>query len=187
MYNSLQNPELSFYSIPKEETLKRKWHEIFKTKGLLDIKQYYRVCSAHFPDGKKTYINNIPIILTTSVSEKPRRQVVRNPDSPTTIQDTSIEEDISVETTNTTCTHENTSTETDIGKLKEQIKFLEAKCKSLENSHASYVTSSEQYLFRLERFISSDRDFQFYTGFPDYAIFKATINDTRAGTIYGID
>jgi hypothetical protein len=85
MNNSMQNPELSFYSIPKEETLKRKWHNIFKTKGLLDIKQYYRVCSAYFPDGKKTYINNIPTILTTSVSEKPRRQVVRKPDSPTTI------------------------------------------------------------------------------------------------------
>ena len=69
-------------------------------------------------------------------------------------------------------THENTSTETDIGKLKEQIKFLEAKCKSWENSHASYVTSSEQYLFRLERFISSDRDFQFYASFPDYETFK---------------
>ncbi len=27
--------------------------------------------------------------------------------------------------------------------------------------------------FRLERFIGSDSDFRFYTGFPNYVIFKA--------------
>ncbi len=31
-------------------------------------------------------------------------------------------------------------------------------------------------LFRLERFVSSDHDFKFYTGFPDYATFKAFFN-----------
>ena len=28
-------------------------------------------------------------------------------------------------------------------------------------------------LFRIERFISSDSDFRFYTGFPNYSCFKA--------------
>ena len=31
----------------------------------------------------------------------------------------------------------------------------------------------ERVIFRLERFVSSDHDFKFYTGFPDYATFKA--------------
>ena len=52
---SIRNPELSFYQIPKGKELKRKWHKILKTKGLLNIKQYYRVCSVHFPGGKKSY------------------------------------------------------------------------------------------------------------------------------------
>ena len=37
--------EILSFQIPKGEELKRKWHKILKTKGLLNIKQYHRVCS----------------------------------------------------------------------------------------------------------------------------------------------
>ena len=34
------------------------------------------------------------------------------------------------------------------------------------------MAKMQQKLFRLERFIASDHEFRFYTGFPDYATFK---------------
>ena len=34
----------------------------------------------------------------------------------------------------------------------------------------------KQCMFRLERFLSSDTDFRFYTGFPDYTTFKDFFN-----------
>jgi hypothetical protein len=61
---------------------------------------------------------------------------------------------------------------TENAELKEQVKQLESKCTSLEKDLETYKTSSQQYLFRMERFIGSDSDFRFYTGFPDYATFK---------------
>jgi hypothetical protein len=60
---------------------------------------------------------------------------------------------------------------TENAKLKEQVKQLESKCTyPFEKDLETYKTSSQQYLFPMERFIGSDSDFRFYTGFPDYAI-----------------
>ena len=42
---------------------------------------------------------------------------------------------------------ENTCTETDVSKLKEQVRYLETKCKPLEKTHETYVTSSQVCLF----------------------------------------
>jgi hypothetical protein len=198
--NSLRNPELSFYSIPKDEKLKRKWHKVLKTKGLLEIKHYYRVCSAHFPDGKKKNINNGPTILTNCGSNQPRERVLRKPDSPLPDEphNTSFEDifecsnrtpkdNMATENTNISSLtdelitsnfsqHVNITSEHDMltenAELKEQVKQLESKCTSLEKDLETYKTSSQQYLFRMERFIGSDSDFRFYTGFPDYATFN---------------
>ena len=71
--------EILSFQIPKGKELKRKWHKVLKTKGLLNIKQYYRVCSVHFPGGKKSYMHNIPTTFTgASVNCKARKIVVRN-------------------------------------------------------------------------------------------------------------
>jgi len=176
--SSIRNPELSFYQIPKGKELKRKWHKILKTKGLLNIKQYYRVCSVHFPGGKKSYMHNIPTTFTgASVTCKPRNIVVRNTSPETDVQATNnISSPLSNELDTSKSIHPTTLEHGDehdeIDKLKEQIQSLESKCEFLEKTHEAYVSSSQQCLFRLERFLGSDCDFRFYTGFPDYATFK---------------
>ena len=65
---------MSFHKIPKDEALQKK---MSKTKGLQDIGPNYRVCSSHFPEGKKTYLNNIPTELTAPKHAKTRRQLFR--------------------------------------------------------------------------------------------------------------
>ena len=51
--NNTKNPELSYHKLPKDEALQKKWVKLLKTKGLMNIRQNARVCSTHFPGGKK--------------------------------------------------------------------------------------------------------------------------------------
>ena len=57
------------------------------------------------------------------------------------------------------------------------IRNLEDQLRELQINHdklqQKYV--DEQKLFQLERFIASDHEFRFYTGFPDYATFKVLL------------
>ena len=71
--NSLINPDLSFYKIPTDGPLQKRWLKRLKTKGLCNIGPKYKICSAHFQGGKKTYENNIPTIFTVNTNEKPRK------------------------------------------------------------------------------------------------------------------
>jgi hypothetical protein len=43
----------------------------------------------------------------------------------------------------------------------------------LQKQHEEDIEKVQSSAFRLERFISSDSDFRFYTGFPNYSSFKA--------------
>ncbi len=43
----------------------------------------------------------------------------------------------------------------------------------LQKQHEEDTEKVKLSAFRLERFIGSDGDFRFYTGFPNYSIFKA--------------
>ena len=53
--------------------LQKRWLKRLKTKGLCNIGPKYKICSAHFQGGKKTYENNIPTIFTVNTNEKPRK------------------------------------------------------------------------------------------------------------------
>ena len=46
----------------------------------------------------------------------------------------------------------------------------------LEAKYDNDMKEIKQCLFRLQRFLCSDTDFRFYTGFPDYTTFKAFFN-----------
>ncbi|CAB4025193.1 THAP domain-containing 11, partial [Paramuricea clavata] len=72
--SNLRNPELSFYKIPKDSTLKKKWEKLLQTKGLLNIGPHYRVCSVHFSGGKKTYTTNVPTIFVPKITHTPRKK-----------------------------------------------------------------------------------------------------------------
>ena len=46
--NSKRNPSLSFYVIPKDQALRKKWLHMIS-------RNFHRVCPAHFTGGRKTY------------------------------------------------------------------------------------------------------------------------------------
>ena len=71
--NSVRNPELSFHKIPKNKDIKKKWFRVLKTKGLLNPLPNQKVCSEHFPNGKKTYENNVPTIFGTQSTARSRK------------------------------------------------------------------------------------------------------------------
>ena len=56
--------------------------------------------------------------------------------------------------------------------LEEQLLELQTNYDRLQQKYVDDMAKVQQKLFRLERFIGSDHDFRFYTGFPDYATFQ---------------
>lgn len=50
--------------------------------------------------------------------------------------------------------------------------MLQANYDKLQQKYNDDMEKMQQKQFRMERFIVSDHDFRFYTGFPDYATFK---------------
>ena len=56
--NNKRNKDLSFYVIPADKTLRKKWLNAISRKDF-KVTPYHRVCSAHFSGGRKTYLNNV--------------------------------------------------------------------------------------------------------------------------------
>ena len=176
-HNSLKNPNLSFYKIPKDGPMQKRWLKRLKTKGLCNIGPKYKVCSAHFQGGKKTFENNIPTIFTVNTNEKPRKTFNSHKSSlqAAPLEDKCVEHVDTTEPVTPEIVEELGGSDqlgtSDEENLKEKITILQAKCNSLEKK-CNDVKATEQCLFRMERFIGSDSDFKFYTGFPDYSTFK---------------
>ena len=73
--NSKKEKTLSFYRIPKDKTFRKIWLHKISRKDFQPT-DGHRVCSAHFVDGKKTYMNNVPLIVPKTVKpiqSKPRQ------------------------------------------------------------------------------------------------------------------
>ena len=62
----IRNKQLSFYVIPKNPALRKIWLSKIILKNFKPTTAH-SVCSAHFEGGKKTYDNNIPTIVPTTV------------------------------------------------------------------------------------------------------------------------
>ena len=77
------------------------------------------------------------------------------------------------EPTTTSVNIENNDNDNEISKLREEILSLQAKNTALQEKYNKDTSNLECQLFRIERFIGSDTDFRFYTGFPNYNSFKA--------------
>ena len=171
--NSRKNPLLSFHKIPKDESLRKKWTKLLKTKGLCNPTNNHLVCSAHFPGGKKTYDNNMPTIFDTTKPLKQRRLIVkRELCNLSEANETSSTDIVTTEDT----TKEEPVEQLSICTIREQLEALKEEYKQLEAKYDRDTKEMKNCLFRLERFISSDIDFKFYTGFPDYTTFKAFFN-----------
>ena len=78
--NSKRDLTLSFYGFPKEKKLRSRWLHKISRKNF-SPSTGHRVCSLHFEGGKKTYMNNVPVIFPLAKSHlrpspKPRRKLV---------------------------------------------------------------------------------------------------------------
>ena len=69
--NSKRNKDLSFYVIPKDDKLKKIWLSKISRKNFKPDQAGHRVCSAHFKDGKRTYMNNVPTIVPKTIGPTP--------------------------------------------------------------------------------------------------------------------
>lgn len=67
--NSHRDRDLRFYTFPKDEEQRRVWLQNISRTGVTGcFSTFYpttghRVCSAHFPGGRKTYSINVPTIF----------------------------------------------------------------------------------------------------------------------------
>ncbi|XP_028407590.1 THAP domain-containing protein 2-like [Dendronephthya gigantea] len=176
--DSRKNPEMSFHKIPKNPELRKKWVRLLKRKGIRDPGSSHRVCSAHFVGGAKTYSNNVPTIFATATS-KPRKSptirtvAAKNPviTEETYLENTSKESSVVDDSTSKDDNSENTLQE-----LKDKILSLEAQNMALNTKYNEDIAKLKCGVFQMEKFINSDSDFKFYTGFPNYSCFKAFYN-----------
>ncbi|XP_078256171.1 protein downstream neighbor of Son-like [Rhinoraja longicauda] len=77
--NTLKNKELSFHVFPKDETLRDVWicnlSRLDERKfSVWQPKAHHKVCDAHFAGGKKTYMNNVPIVFPLKAERFRRKE-----------------------------------------------------------------------------------------------------------------
>uniref|UniRef100_UPI00398ED454 protein downstream neighbor of Son-like n=1 Tax=Pristiophorus japonicus TaxID=55135 RepID=UPI00398ED454 len=80
--NTLKNKELSFHVFPKDEALRGVWignlSRLDERKfSVWQPKAHHKVCDAHFAGGKKTYMNNVPIVFPVKVERSRRKEQPR--------------------------------------------------------------------------------------------------------------
>ena len=162
-----------FTKSQKNPELKKKWMQVLKRKGVREPNSSHRVCSAHFAGGTKTYMNNTPTVFAQVTKSRPRKKTnerkiidVKN--------DLDIPEVSShFESTTPDVNVESNANNNELGKLKKEIISLQAKNEALQEKYDKDTADLKCELFQMERFIGSDTDFRFYTGFPNYNCFKA--------------
>ena len=169
---------MSFHKIPKNPEMRKKWIRLLKRKGIRDPGPSHRVCSSHFVGGAKTYSNNIPTIFA-AVTSKPRKiptvRIVAENDpvipKQSNLENTNQDSPVIVDDLTKDVNSENT-----VQELRDKISSLQEENMALNKKYDECVTKLKSGVFQLERFISSDSDFKFYTGFPNYSCFKAFYN-----------
>ena len=136
------------------------------------------MCSSHFVGGAKTYSNNIPTIFA-AVTSKPRKiptvWIVAENDpvilKQSNLENTNQDSPVIVDDLTKDVNSENT-----VQELRYKISSLQEENMALNKKYDECVTKLKSGVFQLERFTSSDSNFKFYTGFPNYSCFKAFYN-----------
>ena len=171
--NNRKNPELSFHKIQKNPELKKKWMQVLKRKGVREPNSSHRVCSAHFAGGTRTYMNNTPTVFAQVTKSRPRKKPMER-------KITDVKNDLDIpevsshfESTTPDVNVESNANNNELGKLRKEIISLQAKNEAVQEKYDKDTADLKCKLFRMERFIGSDTDFRFCTGFPNYNCFKA--------------
>ena len=164
--NTKRNPELSFYKIPVEKNLRKKWlHWIGRANFI--PKNHHRVCSKHFVGGKKDCLNNLPTLVQKLIHPTPTKPrstfKCRERDCP--VNEANLENEQA---------EQPLQSEPDkILELEQIIETLKEKNKGQEKEIASLKEQIQLNSFSIDRFKNNSSDFEFYTGFCNYSTFKA--------------
>ena len=177
--NSQRNPSLSFYVIPKDPVLRKKWLIQISRKDFVPSKSH-RVCSDHFVGGKKTYMNNIPTIVPKTI--KPKEWKPRK-----TMSSSGMDRNLlsPIRTSNVTKTIENQLSleeelKMEIDQLTKELQDLRVKFEQREDQLKTRIQNLEATVqnnkFAVDRFKHNEAHFKFYTGFESYDIFKIVLD-----------
>ena len=176
--NSKRDINLSFYGFPKEKSYGVVGYTTYPGKNF-SPSTGHRVCSLHFEGGKKTYMNNVPVIFPLAKSHprpspKPRKKVIFTRPS-TSSQETPPSVISAASSTAETDESEGDGTQQQIERLREELQNVLRLKESLEHD----LSISK---FGLGRFKDADKDMCYYTGLT-YGQFVALFKFLNA---YGI-
>lgn len=167
--NTKRNTNLSFHKFPKDKTLRNTWIHWVGRHNFIP-KDHHRVCSEHFPGGKKTYLNNVPTITPKKI-----KPTATKPRPTLKCRDRIFKEQNKENVTVCIAVEEPMKSQEE--QLKSEISRLENELEELKLKYSSETTALksdlQQSKFPINKFKNSDSDFEFYTGFKSYAKFKA--------------
>ena len=166
-----RSPELSYHKFPRNKKLRTTWIHWIGRKDIIP-NEHHRLCSEHFPGGKKTYTNHIPTEtpkIVKPTQSQPRttfkcRERIPFKDVSNGLVDSPVNDSASNKAAD------------DADVLKQKILDLQSELERLTQRHESEINDLNQQLLRsrfsLQRFKDSDSDIEFYTGFSSYSKFK---------------
>ena len=191
--NSLRNPELSFYVIPNgvsksKQDLRKKWLHMISRKDFCPGPGH-RVCSEHFVGGKKTYTNNVPVIVPKNKNKKENkeRKTVKSRTRTFELKSTGEigeqNEEVTVEAYDNN--FEEQEGKENVGTIRTTEDSLEERIARLELENNKLKEKNEQLIqekitleaivhrnFSVDTVKEDEKLFKFYTGLPDYETFK---------------
>lgn len=173
--NSRRNPELSYYIIPKDVKLRKRWLSMISRKDFKPSSSH-RVCSAHFKNGKKTYMDNVPTIVpkTVKLTKTTPRKTLNSSGAIKKIFEKPVK------------TSEEPKQPTEVELLKKKLEDLTKeydnlkielsfKNNELENVVKKSTERVQAETFNIDRFKHNKHHFKFYTGFENYEVFKIVL------------
>ena len=181
---------LSFHQFPsgsksEKVELRKKWISLISRKDFTPT-EGHRVCSEHFPGGKKTYLNNLPLNVpkkTRPAIPKPRTTfrarnrdvlVVLNPNENVDMstQNGFYDDENEGEAINQTPEDEVIALQDELHALQKrhmlEVEALQSKLSLLTVEKETLLKAS----FHVDIIKKNDEKFHFYTGLPDYETFK---------------
>jgi len=177
--NSKKDQTLSFYRIPKDKTLRKAWLHKISRKDFRPT-DGHRVCSDHFVGGKKTYMNNIPLIVPktlNAVQPKPRQTMASLGIRGKLLVDEQPQHEDMQEGS------QECGSESQISRYIEEISHLQQKIRDMEACHKNQIDMLQREICELKKNSFSIQNakenkemLHFYTGLPDNETFEILFN-----------